>query len=189
MQGIGRVPGALGLPRAWLAMSVWLVLALAGAGPAHVQAQLPAAYGAITVHARATDNPPRLDLRAAIEQARRSGKPILLYFAADDCPACKVLERRFAEHATQLAPAISQHYILIEARAWLRSPRPLVVLPQAEYDLGSLNARFGLPQRGSRFVWPSFYALDPDTLRSVREIDEGNSRLLELDEAQIELGL
>ena len=167
-----------------------LLLSLAVAWmPGPVLARLPDAYGALRVQAGPGDVERRFDLRPAIAQARHAGKSVLLYFGAADCPACKVLERSLAEHAARLAPAIRARYTLIEVEGWLRGARRVFVLPDSEHGVDTLNARFGMPERGRRFIWPTFFALDADTLRVLRLVSEGNQRFLDPDEVEVELDL
>lgn len=152
-------------------------------------ARMPDAYGAIRVQAGPGEAERRFDLRPAIEQARKAGKPILLYVGAHDCPYCRVLERSFGEHADRLAPRIRARYVMVEIEGWLRGPKRIFVLPDGEFPIEALNARLGVTERGRRFIWPSFFALDPATMKSIKPMSEGNNRYVDPDEAEVELDL
>ena len=166
-----------------------LVAALALVGPAPAWARLPDAYAAIRVQAGPGDAERRFDLRPAIEAARKAGKPMLLYVGAHDCPYCQVLERSFGAHADRLAPRIRARYVLVEIEGWLRGPKRVFVLPDGEFGIETINARLGLSERGRRFVWPSFFVLDPGTMKSIKPLSEGNARYVDPDEAEVELDL
>lgn len=170
--------------RALLVAALFAVVAAPSAS-----ARMPDAYGAIRVQAGPGDAERRFDLRPAIEQARKAGKPILLYVGAHDCPYCRVLERSFGEHAERLAPRIRARYVLVEIEGWLRGPKRIFVFPDGEFPIEGLNARLGVSERGRRFVWPSFFALDPVTMKSVKPMSEGNNRYVDPDEAEVELDL
>ena len=86
-------------------------------------ARLPAEYGAVMVSAPAAQDVRQFDLRPALEQARASGKPILIYFGAFDCPYCKQLESSFAQHKQVLSARIKKKYFVIEIEGWLRGAK------------------------------------------------------------------
>ncbi len=161
------------------------VLALVIAAAA--DARLPDAYAAIRVQPAPGVTERRFDLRPAIERARASGKPMLWYFGAHDCPPCRVLEKSFDEHSARLAPKLSARYQLVEIEGYLRGPRQVFVLPDGEYLLPALRMKLG-DRRGGRFVWPSWFLLDAN-LRSLQELPPGNAEYLDPDWVELRFGL
>lgn len=133
-------------------------------------ARLPPAYGATVVSAPPAAEVRVFDLRPAIEVAQRSGKPILLYFGAFDCPFCKQLDRLFAQHGERLAPKLRDKFTLIEVDGWLRGAKMEFVIPEGQFTLPRLRERFG--DHEPRFLWPTFYWLDR-RLKIFRDIPPG----------------
>lgn len=168
----------------WRHVLAALVLSGAAAG---AQARLPDAYAAIRVQPSPGVAERRFDLRPALERARSSGKPMLWYFGADDCPPCRVLEKSFAEHSARLAPKLTARYQLIEIEGYLRGPRMLFVLPDGEYPLQALRVKLG-DRGGGGFVWPSWFLLDA-RLHSLQKLPSGNAEYLDPDWVEQRFGL
>lgn len=163
-----------------------LLLALiCWASPA--RARMPAEFAAIVVSASPGETQRVFDLRPAIEQAQRAGRPILMYFGAHDCPYCQQLMRAFGQQATRLGPKLRAKFTLIEIDGWLRGPRALFLLADGEYTLAQLRERIGDTHK--RFVWPSFFHLDRVTLKTVRELPQGNNDYLQAEVAELVLDL
>lgn len=174
-------------------LSVLVVLSALAGTAAH--ARLPEAYSAIVVSAPAagqaaasgtpttTEAVPRVfDLRPALEVAAKSGKPILLYFGAFDCPFCKQLDRLFAQYAGRLAPKLRDKFTVIEIDGWLRGAKMEFMLPEGRFTLPRLRERFG--DHEPRFLWPTFYWLDSG-LRIYRDIPPGIGVFREVESVEL----
>jgi thiol-disulfide isomerase/thioredoxin len=85
--------GRSATPSARAGLAAGLLSILMVLVPQTSAARLPEAYGAIRVQAGAGGRAP-LRPATGTRPGARTGKPILLYFGASDCPACKVLERQ-----------------------------------------------------------------------------------------------
>ena len=179
---IARASGAPGVT--WRRAAAGLLLTITAT---IAEARLPDAYAAIRVQPSPGAVERRFDLRPAIERARASGKPMLWYFGAHDCPPCRVLEKAFDEHSMRLAPRLTARYQLVEIEGYLRGPRQLFVLPDGEYPLQALRVKLG-DRSGGRFVWPSWFMLDAN-LRSLQELPPGNAEYLDPDWVELRFGL
>lgn len=159
--------------------SVLATVAVVGALTASCAAwaKLPPEYGAIVVSAGAGENVRVFDLRAAVENAKASRKPILIYFGAHDCPYCRLLERTFAQHQERLAPKFRQKYVIIEIEGWLRGAKMEFVLPEGQFKFDDFRERLG--DDSARFLWPTWYQLDAK-LKITRELPPGANEYREL---------
>jgi hypothetical protein len=179
---VGRVVDVSGARSRRAAAALLLTVAATAA-----QARLPDAYAAIRVRPSPGVAERRFDLRPAIARARVSGKPMLWYFGAHDCPPCRVLENSFEEHSARLAPRLVARFQLIEIEGYLRGPRMVFVLPDGEYPLAALRVKLG-DRGGGGFVWPSWFLLDAN-LRSLQPLPTGNAEYLDPDWVELRFGL
>jgi hypothetical protein len=163
-----------------------LLLAACAGWPTMASARLPAAFDAVVVTPSDAGGDRRFDLRPAIAAAARSGKPMLLYFGAHDCPPCRVLERSLTEHSARLAPKMAARYQMVDIQGYLRGPRKLFVLPDGDYTLEQFRERVG--DGKARFVWPSWFMLN-GSLKMIRWLPPGNSDYLDPDWFEEQFGL
>ena len=76
--------------------------------PAHA-AQAQAAPGHRHIYSETAD--PRADIAAALKQARREHKRVILDFGGDWCPDCQVLDTYFHDPLNE--PILQKNYILV----------------------------------------------------------------------------
>lgn len=72
-------------------------------------AQGPEAPGHRHIYSETAD--PRADIAAAIQQAKREHKRVILDFGGDWCPDCQILDIYF--HDPQNEPILDKHFILV----------------------------------------------------------------------------
>ena len=123
----------------------------------------------------------QFDMRPALELARASRKPILIYFGAFDCPYCKQLERSFAQHQAALSERLKKKYFIIEVEGWLRGAKMEFVTTDGIHSLTAFRRTIG--DVAPRFLWPTWYQLDAQ-LKITRELPAGSNAYL--DKASIE---
>ncbi len=88
-----------------------LVLTLAFAPSAQLLAQGPAAVPFVKKHIYSETADPRADIAAALAQARRQHKRVILDFGGDWCGDCQVLDIYF--HQAPNAKLLASHFILV----------------------------------------------------------------------------
>ncbi len=147
----------------------------------HAWARLPPEYGALLVSAPTAEAVRQFDMRPAFEQARASGKPILIYFGAFDCPYCKQLEQSFAQHRQALSARLKKKYFVIEVEGWLRGAKMEFITADGVFSFAAFRKQMG--DSAPRFLWPTWYQLDTQ-LKITRELPAGSNAYL--DQASIE---
>jgi thiol:disulfide interchange protein len=108
-----------------------VVLAAPAAVPAHLAAQAPASQPAGRKHLYSETADPRADIAAALTQAKREHKRVLLDFGGDWCGDCQVLDIYF--HQQPNWDLLKQHFIVVH-----------VFIGQMDKNL-DLAARYGVP--------------------------------------------
>jgi thiol-disulfide isomerase/thioredoxin len=140
-------------------------------------AEIPASYSPVVLHAQPDTAEERVfDLTAAFERARRSGKPVLIYLGAAECPPCRQYTQFLSEHEAQLRAPFGK-VIVVDVRTSIRGPRPTFVFDGHRYSTLEFKAVIGNTQPG--LSYPTWWLISPQG-RQVRQLPRGVEQFLDV---------
>jgi thioredoxin-related protein len=144
---------------------------------APLMAKIPDIYQPIVVTARMSFSERRFDLTEAVKHSQATGKPMLIYVGAEDCPPCKLFSTFLIENVAALKDPIA-NVVVVDIRTWLRGPKIVFAIGSREYSTAEFMALTGDSRQ--EFSFPYFWFVDSE-LRQVRQLPIGSSNYMSVD--------
>jgi thioredoxin-related protein len=141
------------------------------------QAAIPSDYSPVVVEAPFSLRERVFDLTPAIETARKTGKPLLLYLGATDCPPCVEYKRFLSRHRSDLNEAFSA-FVVVDIRTWLRGPTMYLKAEDKRLTFNQFKTLVG--DSSKTLVFPSFWMLSPE-LKQLKQLPSGVKDYLDVN--------
>jgi thioredoxin-related protein len=142
-----------------------------------LMAKIPDIYQPFVVTAKLSFSERRFDLTEAVKHARATGKPLLIYVGAEDCPPCKQFSTFLIENVASLKDPIA-NVVVVDIRTWLRGPKIVFAIGSREFSTAEFKAMTGDSRQ--EFTFPYFWFVDSE-LRQVKQLPVGSSNYMSVD--------
>jgi thioredoxin-related protein len=140
-------------------------------------AEIPAGYSPVVLYPQRDTAQERVfDLTDAFERARRSGKPLLVYLGAAECPPCRQYTRFLSAHEADLRASFGK-VVVVDVRTSIRGPRPTFVVDGHRYSTLEFKAVIGNTHPG--LSYPTWWLISPEG-RQVRQLPRGVEHFLDV---------
>ena len=134
-----------------------------------VHAEIPNNYQPMVVVAPFSFSERVFDLTPALEESKKSKKPILLYFGAADCPPCKVYTAFLKDKTSELQPHFS-NYVVVDIRTWLKGGKIYFQVGDKKLTAKEFLVHIGDDNMDLRY--PSWWMLDHNA-KVVKQLPRG----------------
>lgn len=139
-----------------------------------VLAGVPDEFNPVVVEAPFSFTKRVFDLTPATNKSIATGKPILLYFGAADCPPCRQYEQFLSKNVDQMKLVLS-NYVFVDVRSWLKSPSIYIKVNNDEYPFKEWRETTGDSRVG--LFWPTWWVLNSD-LKQLKQMPSGSGNFL-----------
>ncbi len=146
-----------------------LITLLIGIFVLSAQAAIPDDYSPVVVEAPFSLRERVFDLTPALEAAKKTGKSMVIYLGATDCPPCLQYTKFLASHRSELKEAFSQ-VVVVDIRTWLRGPTMYLRVNDKRLTFNQFKTLVG--DASKTLVFPSFWLLSPE-LKQLKELPPG----------------